>query len=434
MNARSSVQSSANRQHSSLPLVAATLLLIASVTAAVASKSVGSGAVVVGPRQERNLIVYAYYDSINHMIESGDPDSLRALLDSGFLDVTLSGVETKGAADLERHIAFVRAVAPGAEIEPLSIFRDGERTLVQATVSVPRSARALGLKVDDQTALWPASEELRIAHGTIVDRRADWSDRFRITSLDELPLDPEPGWDGTLKAGLDYFPPRTHLTLFTNETPVLLRVLTGRLSIEVARQLPASAAEIELESYGVPSAASASPTGNASIHNLGDVVIVPAKSVVWLTNAGLVEASMLRLSNSMAALTGEISLDTARQLTGVQTSVIASVSELGFGESMRISWGEMLLTPGASVAVDDGAGIFIACAYSRVPRCVSSDYLALERGLARIDRSETGVSRTPPLLLLAQEDRSLILMNAGQTLSSLWILAISPVPSSIGYA
>lgn len=410
-----------------MALFAVALLVAASVMAAVASIQIGSGAADTNPQLRRNLVVDAYFGAVNHMIESGDPAPLRAVLGAEFLDVTLSGVETRGSADLERHIAFVRRVATEAYIEPQALFADGDTMLVRVTVVLPAPAGALGLSVDDQAALWPASEELRIEHGSIVERRANWSDRFRITSMEAARLDAGSRWDGTLKAGIDHFPPQSRLTLRAGEIPALLRVLTGRFTVILAPQQPMPAVDIELESFGVPPGTNARPNGHPIVLFPEEVFVVPAGSIARLSNPGLVEASMLRLAHPSAVVTGELSHDTARSSTGVRTSTIASAVELGFGEAMGISWGEVLLTPGAGIVVDNGNSIFMVCANASIPRCASADNLAAEQGFVRIGQGDPAASRTPPVLLLMQENGGPILMNAGQTLTSLWILAVSPV-------
>jgi hypothetical protein len=406
-----------------LLLLFACCLVAASILAALASMRIDRAPAYVPVSDSvGHVVVQRYYDAINHMLETGNPDELRNVVGPRMLEGEPPPAGWAGRDGLERHLAFVRAAVPHARIEPAAVFTRDATFIVQVAVRLDEPGAMLGFQIDGQTALWPATEELRVANGRVIERRVDWESLFRLESVQDLPFDSDPNRGIAVRVGIDNYAPGAEATFKSGDAPLLVRVLSGELSLSAA----APSSEDWKSSIEIPPSDTARDTemqvGTIDVLSPADVAVAPPQSVVEAVNESDLAASVLRVAVPA-------SLDTASEISGphlrVKTEVLASVFLDDQGEGAMLSYGEAHLLPGGRLIVDPATKAIVVCASTSPQRCVTYTSGSERDGMVRVDQFADTGSVVAPMLILAREGERFVLLNAGPIPAAVWVLAIT---------
>jgi hypothetical protein len=356
------------------------------------------------------------------MLGSGNPNELRGVVSAQMLDVDPQAAGWAGRDGLERHITFLRAAAPHVRLDPVAIFTQDATFIVKVAARLDTASAMLGFLIDGQTALWPSSEELRVANGLVIERRVNWENHFRLESVRVLPFDPDPNRRVGMTVGIDNYAPGGEATFRTGESPLVVRVLSGTLSLSVATR-SSKEQEMSIETSSSDTTLDTElKAGTVDVLSSSDVAVVPPHSEVGLVNDSPLAASALRVAIRASR---DVPSDNPGPQLRVKTEVLANDFLDDQGEEATLSYGEAHLMPGGRLIVDSATKALVVCTITGPQRCVTYTSGSERDGMVRVDQFADTGSVVLPMLILAREGERFVLLNAGPIPASAWVLAIS---------
>jgi hypothetical protein len=421
------------------------LLGIASILAATVSTSIlhpmagtaGESLVV----SENVTTVQRYYDAINVMIATGEPETLRAIAHPDFQDIDDLETEPGGLTVLEGQARWLRAAAPGATLHPTIAGHGPHDVVAQVRINLPAPVSAMGLTPVDTESLWPAYEHLRVVDQRVVERQYSSGGITQIEPVAELPFEMAVAEKRAVEVMVSTFQMHAVKTIWADGGPAMVRLISGRMqiSVDIAAEnaamirRPGNRALPAIELIRAPETREIGP---------GDVLIVPQGSRLTVTNHEKMAASLLsvRVVVPYEGLFDPQS-EAADAVPGVTITswlYFRDIRQDGI-DPTAIRVGSLSIAPGERLLVDPKVQILIIHPDGAQLRALD---VASEAGGGSLQASPTGTSDEAFHLAWISEEEAgpvaankgwvrgqdgAMLINVGSTPVSAWVVSIGSI-------
>jgi hypothetical protein len=397
--------------HRPLLLLSVVVLGIASLGMVSMATSLGRSPTTHTPSARDVSTVLRYYDAVNEMIATGEPEPLRAVLHADLAAAGSPVAEQDAHGSLEGYLTWLHAIAPDTRLEPGPVASDGEQVVAQVSVSTSTSSLPLGFLVNDPSMLWPAFEIFRVSLGQITERRAandqppELRELYSAGSTEPLPD------EAALELASYKFTGISRVRMSTSSMPAVFRVTSGNPVLSLANTAPAPAMLIETALDGAHESRTAISPGTAEQAGPGVIMIVPPHSDFSLLNVLKDSASLVGVSISLT--TGRVSMVEHLRLP------IGNVSA-----GIQLSLGTVRLSPGGSLHVSPRTSLMVMLdspgeilLSGRDAGC--RDVMATPEASQPVGPLPAGMN-----MLCPDAEYGGVLTNAGEAPVAAWIVAI----------